>query len=227
MNSDLTSNQKNTPLRIRKNSIPFGLSFCSLLVGFGIFMTGRHAFAAEAVTIKNPGFESSEGNSLLEWDTHTDPAHADSAKGVATVATFTRVTEGAQEGTACALIAHEGPRWATIRQTVDLPDPGTYRLRAFLKTDPNQSSTRIRANLRLSSGSKSKTTDIIKPAQNNDDKPFELNSKGEWVEFSKDFIVTELPSSPKPRLEVRFIAMGEVKEPQKIFVDNISLERIQ
>jgi hypothetical protein len=179
------------------------------------------------VPIKNSGFESSEGNSLGEWETHTDPAHADSAKGVATVATFTRVTEGAQEGAACALIAHEGPRWATIRQTVDLPGPGTYRLRAFLKTDPNQSSNRIRANLRLFSGSKSKTAEIIKPAQNNDDKPFDLNSKGQWVEFSKDFIVTELPSSPKPRLELRFIVMGEIKEPQKIFVDSISLERIQ
>lgn len=214
-------------LTFKKQIIPplAGLPFCALIAGFIIFLTGIHAFAAEAVPIKNSGFESSDGAPFVEWETHTDPAHTESAKGVATVAAFTRVTEGAHEGSACALIAHEGPRWATLRQTVDLPGPGTYRIRAFAKTDPNQSNTRIRANLRLISSAKGKTADTIKPVENT---PVDLNSKGQWVEFSKDYIVTELPKdSPMPRLEVRFIVMGEVKEPQKIFVDSISLERIQ
>jgi hypothetical protein len=195
-----------------------------LLVFCSFFLLVPDSTAGESIEVLNPGFEEELDGGVAEWLFVTDPDHTERAGGVATTAELRRDTENAHAGSASALILHEGPRWATLRQSFALEPGGTYRLTAFARTEEHPVG-RLRGSIRLSS--KVKSEDFVAPVDG-EEGAFDINTFGEWQKFTKDFKVSEsLPDKRKVHLELRAIPVdAKLSEPLKIWFDSVTLERL-
>jgi hypothetical protein len=182
--------------------------------------TETEAASGETIPVFNPSFEDLQDGVLDGWSLQTDPAEAQRSEGRATVAELKQDTEVAREGSASALIIHEGPRWATIRQSVDLIPGASYRLTAYVRTDTDPG-VGIRGSVRLGSGRQEEKL-VTSPSGG---QPVDINSHGEWIKISREYKVSEaLPPKKNSWIELRAIINNKNADPVKVWFDDVSLE---
>lgn len=170
----------------------------------------------------NPGFEEVEADGPSDWLLLTDPAHVSRAEGVATVAVLRQDTGQAKEGSASALLLHEGPRWATLRQKVKVRNGETYRLAVFVRTSKSATGN-VRLAMRLSGR---KGEDNI--SAHDDAKPVEIKTVGDWKEVTREFSISGNGGGEEEVwFELRVILGKPPEEPVPVWFDGVSLVRVE
>ncbi len=199
----------------------------SLRFAFAFLFSGLVAcstLASESFSVVNPSFEDVSTEVLDGWQLHTDPDTAERANGKATVAELRQDSEFANDGSASALILHQGPRWATIRQPIHLQPGSTYRVTAFVRTESNPD-LRINGNVRLFASRKGEKL-ITSPSET--EGPVGINTDGEWRKISREYTVSDsVTSNDRISLELRAIIAEEIAEPVKIWFDTVSVKIVE